>query len=93
MADGSFVSEPIRRVDPIHCILAFLFNTTALAQLIDISASLFRGVSQLSRGDLGLGNTYSSARSVAGKRYVSASANAMSSAHRIPNRGDGTDPV
>lgn len=40
-ADVSFVSKPMRRVGSIHCVLAFLFNTTVLALLINISASLF----------------------------------------------------
>ncbi len=40
-ADVSFVSKPMRRVGSIHCILAFLFNTTVLAFLINIGASLF----------------------------------------------------
>jgi uncharacterized membrane protein len=40
-ADVSFVSKPLRRVGSIHCILAYLFNTTVLALLINIGASLF----------------------------------------------------
>jgi uncharacterized membrane protein len=40
-ADVSFVSKPMRRVGSIHCILAYLFNTTVLALLINIGASLF----------------------------------------------------
>ena len=40
-ADVSFVSKPMRRVGSVHCILAYLFNTTVLALLINIGASLF----------------------------------------------------
>jgi uncharacterized membrane protein len=40
-ADVSFVSKPLRRVGSLHCILAYLFNTTVLALLINIGASLF----------------------------------------------------
>ena len=40
-ADVSFLSEPIRHVGPLHCILAYRFDTTVLAQLIDIGASMF----------------------------------------------------
>jgi uncharacterized membrane protein len=40
-ADVSFVSKPMRRVGSAHCILAYLFNTTVLALLINIGASLF----------------------------------------------------
>jgi len=40
-ADVSFVSKPMRRIGSIHCILAYLFNTTVLALLINIGASLF----------------------------------------------------
>ena len=40
-ADVSFASKPMRRVGSIHCILAYLFNTTVLALLINIGASLF----------------------------------------------------
>ena len=40
-ADISFVSKPLRRVGSLHCILAYLFNTTVLALLINIGASLF----------------------------------------------------
>ncbi len=39
-ADVSFVSKPMRRVGALHCVLAFLFNTTVLALLINIGASL-----------------------------------------------------
>ena len=37
----SFVSKPMRRIGSIHCILAYLFNTTVLALLINIGASMF----------------------------------------------------
>ena len=40
-ADVSFVSKPMRRIGSIHCILAYLFNTTVLALLINIGASMF----------------------------------------------------
>lgn len=40
-ADVSFVSKPMRRIGTLHCILAYLFNTTVLALLINISASMF----------------------------------------------------
>ena len=40
-ADVSFTSKPFRRVGSAHCILAYLFNTTVLALLINIGASLF----------------------------------------------------
>ena len=40
-ADISFVSKPMRRIGSAHCILAYLFNTTVLALLINIGASLF----------------------------------------------------
>ena len=40
-ADVSFVSKPMRRIGTVHCILAYLFNTTVLALLINISAGLF----------------------------------------------------
>jgi uncharacterized membrane protein len=40
-ADVSFVSKSMRRIGTVHCILAYLFNTTVLALLINISASLF----------------------------------------------------
>jgi uncharacterized membrane protein len=40
-ADVAFVSKPMRRVGSVHCILAYLFNTTVLALLINIGASLF----------------------------------------------------
>ena len=40
-ADVSFSSKPMRRIGLIHCVLAFLFNTTVLALTINIAASLF----------------------------------------------------
>ena len=40
-ADESFVTKPMRRIGSVHCILAYLFKTTVLALLINISASLF----------------------------------------------------
>lgn len=40
-ADVSFVSKPMRRIGALHCILAYLFNTTVLALLINIGASMF----------------------------------------------------
>jgi uncharacterized membrane protein len=40
-ADVSFVSKPLRRIGSLHCILAYLFNTTVLALLINIAASMF----------------------------------------------------
>ncbi len=39
-ADVSFASKPMRRIGAIHCALAYLFNTTVLALLINIGASL-----------------------------------------------------
>ncbi|HET9645102.1 MAG TPA: DUF1345 domain-containing protein [Burkholderiaceae bacterium] len=40
-ADVSFVSKPMRRIGALHCILSYLFNTTVLALLINIGASMF----------------------------------------------------
>ena len=40
-ADVSFVSKPMRRIGSVHCILAYLFNTTVLALLINIGAGMF----------------------------------------------------
>lgn len=40
-ADVSFSSKALRRIGTTHCILAYLFNTTVLALLINIGASLF----------------------------------------------------
>jgi uncharacterized membrane protein len=39
-ADVSFTSRPMRRIGTLHCALAYLFNTTVLALLINIGASL-----------------------------------------------------
>jgi uncharacterized membrane protein len=39
-ADVSFVSRQARRIGSVHCILAYLFNTTVLALLINIGAGL-----------------------------------------------------
>ena len=39
-ADVAFVGKPMRRIGTLHCVLAFLFNTTVLALLINIGASL-----------------------------------------------------
>jgi len=40
-ADVSFISKPLRRIGSLHCILSYLFNTTVLALLINIGASMF----------------------------------------------------
>lgn len=40
-ADVSITSKPMRRIGLLHCVLAFLFNTTVLALTINIAASLF----------------------------------------------------
>lgn len=40
-ADVSFTTKRMRRIGSLHCILAYLFNTTVLAMLINIAASLF----------------------------------------------------
>ena len=39
-ADVSFTSRSMRRIGTLHCALAYLFNTTVLALLINIGASL-----------------------------------------------------
>ena len=39
-ADVSFATTAIRRVGTIHCVLAYLFNATVLALMINIAASL-----------------------------------------------------
>jgi uncharacterized membrane protein len=39
-ADVAFVTKPMRRVGAVHCIVAYLFNTTVLALLVNIGASL-----------------------------------------------------
>lgn len=40
-ADVSLSSKRMRRIGSVHCILAYFFNTTILALLINIGASLF----------------------------------------------------
>jgi uncharacterized membrane protein len=40
-ADVAFTTKPMRRLGSLHCILAYLFNTTVLALLVNIGASLF----------------------------------------------------
>ncbi len=40
-ADVSFLTKPMRRIGSVHCILAYLFNTTVIALVINIGASLF----------------------------------------------------
>lgn len=39
-ADVSLVSKSMRRIGTVHCVLAYLFNTTLLALLINIGAGL-----------------------------------------------------
>jgi uncharacterized membrane protein len=39
-ADVAFVSKSLRRIGSLHCILAYLFNTTVLALLINIGAGI-----------------------------------------------------
>jgi uncharacterized membrane protein len=39
-ADVALVSNTMRRIGTVHCILAYLFNTTVLAMLINIGAGL-----------------------------------------------------
>lgn len=39
-ADVAFSSKSMRRVGLVHCVLAFMFNTTVLALTINIAASL-----------------------------------------------------
>jgi uncharacterized membrane protein len=39
-ADVSFTSKSMRRIGLVHCVLAFVFNTTVLALTINIAASL-----------------------------------------------------
>jgi uncharacterized membrane protein len=38
--DVSFTSKSIRRIGAVHCVLAFVFNTTVLALTINIAAGL-----------------------------------------------------
>ena len=40
-ADVPFVSKSMRRIGAVHCIFAYLFNTTVLALVINIAASMF----------------------------------------------------
>ena len=40
-ADVSFTSRTMRRTGLIHCVLAFLFNTTLVALMINIASGLF----------------------------------------------------
>ena len=40
-ADVAFATKSMRRIGSVHCILAYLFNTTVLALLINIGASMF----------------------------------------------------
>jgi uncharacterized membrane protein len=40
-ADVAFMTKPMRRIGSLHCVLAYFFNTTVLALLINIAASLF----------------------------------------------------
>ena len=39
-ADVSFMTKRVRRLGSLHCILAYMFNTTVLALLINIGAGL-----------------------------------------------------
>lgn len=39
-ADVSFTSRAMRRIGTVHCVLAFLFNTTILALTINIASGL-----------------------------------------------------
>ena len=40
-ADVAFNGAALRPVGPLHCILAFFFNTTVLALTVNIAAGLF----------------------------------------------------
>lgn len=40
-ADVAFASRRMRRVGLVHCVLAFVFNTTLLAMTINVAAGLF----------------------------------------------------
>jgi uncharacterized membrane protein len=42
-ADVAITSRPMRRLNLIHCVLAFFFNTTVLALTINLAASLIAG--------------------------------------------------
>jgi uncharacterized membrane protein len=39
-ADVSFTTGSMRRIATVHCIVAYLFNTTVLALLINVAAGL-----------------------------------------------------
>jgi uncharacterized membrane protein len=39
-ADVSFTSQPMRRIGLAHCVLAYAFNTTVLALMINIASGL-----------------------------------------------------
>ncbi len=39
-ADVAYISKALRRIGSLHCILAYLFNTTVLALLINIGAGI-----------------------------------------------------
>ena len=40
-ADVAFQGSALRPVGPMHCVLAFAFNTTVLALTVNIAAGLF----------------------------------------------------
>ncbi|MES2049282.1 MAG: DUF1345 domain-containing protein [Pseudomonadota bacterium] len=40
-ADVSFTCRFMRRIGTVHCVLAFIFNTTLLALTINIASGLF----------------------------------------------------
>lgn len=40
-ADISFTTRTMRRTGLVHCVLAFFFNATLLALMINIASSLF----------------------------------------------------
>ena len=40
-ADVTFTDSKLRRIGTLHCVLAFLFNTTMLALTINVAAGLF----------------------------------------------------
>lgn len=40
-ADVSFTSRALRRIGTVHCLLAFVFNTTLVALTINIASGLF----------------------------------------------------
>ena len=39
-ADVSITSQPMRRISLMHCVLAYIFNTTVLALTINLAAGL-----------------------------------------------------